>query len=498
MSENVFIIYPINLYEIEHLPKETDPTTYYLVEDPIFFGYREQKMNFNKGKLTLHRASMKYYYDYLKKHKKTVKYVDFKTVKTSSTTATATYDFLPKSMKKLSIYDPTDHLLLKRVESIAKKHHIKLHIHDTPNFLTPKEDLEEYVKNKKKFFHHHFYKWQKKRMDILKNTKSYDEENRKKLPESEKAKIPSLPENDEKTKYVKEAKKYINTNFPDNYGTTDAMIYPITHKSSEAWFSNFLKNRFQKFGEYQDAIAQGHPFIYHSVITPMLNIGLLDPQKIVQDLTKEYQKKSISINNYEGYMRQIIGWREYSRMLYLYQYDAIKNSNYFGNKRHLSKKWYDASTKILPIDDTIQSAFQYAYLHHILRLMMMSNFMNLCRLHPDDVYQWFMEFSADSYDWVMTNNVYSMGLYADGGLTMTRPYLSTSNYILKMSDYKKDGHWDKVWDTLYYYFLDQNYQKLRKTQMVRNLHIWDKKTSSEKAQIRKDAKKYIDDLTNKT
>lgn len=481
---SVFIIFPNTLFKTSQLPLKKD-TKYIIVEDPIFFGFREKKMNFNQIKLVLHRASMKYYYDYLKKSNFDVSYVDFKS---------ANKKYLP-STKEIHCFDPIDRLLINNLKKMSKSSKADLIIHESPNFLTPTEDFVKYAKGKKRFYHYNFYEWQKKRMGVLKGIQSKDSENRE--PPAKNLKGPTLPSNpDLKSKYVKEAKTYIKKIFGKNYGNADDFIYPITHQTSEKWFLHFLKNRFNKFGKYQDAIVPGEPFLYHSVITPMLNIGLLDPQWIVDQCTKYYKSKKISINNYEGYMRQVIGWREYSRMLYYVSYKPMKNGNFFNHKGKLNTKWYNGTTGIKPIDDTIKMAFKYGYLHHILRLMMMSNFMNLCQLHPHEVYQWMMEFSCDSYDWVMTNNVYSMGLYADGGLTMRKPYLSTSNYILKMSNYKKDGHWDEVWSNLYYYFLFTKKAQLRKTAMIRNLGIWDRKTSKEKEEIKREAKKILKSLTN--
>lgn len=504
---SAFLIFPHQLFNSEKLltkKEDEEDITYYLIEDPIFFGYREERMKFNQLKCVLHRASMKYYHDYLEdelkksksKLKPKIEYIDFSSAKKDTT-----YNFLKKDkiQENLHIFDPVDHLLLEKITKIAEKHKLELVIHETPNFLTPLSEGMKWAQGRKKFFHHQFYEWQKKRMNILKNTKSYDNENRKSPPKTglEEPDMPTNPDLD--SKYVKEAIKYVKKHFKDHYGDADNFIYPITHETSEKWFQHFLKNRFNNFGQYQDAITkEDQPFLYHSVITPMLNIGLLDPLWIVEETTKYYQnnKKQIKINNYEGYIRQVIGWREYSRVLYQAAYEPIKKGNYFNHKGKLNSKWYTGTTGIKPIDDTIISAFKTGYLHHILRLMMMSNFMNLCQLHPDEVYKWMMEFSVDSYDWVMTNNVYSMGLYADGGLTMRKPYLSSSNYILKMSNYKKDKHWETSWTTLYHYFLGSKTNELKKTALIRNLGIWEKKTSSEKSIIKNEAQELIKDLTN--
>lgn len=485
----IFLIYPTTLFKVDKLPK-IDDVIYLMVEDPIYFGDHEIKMKFNKIKLVLHRASMKYYYDYLRKNKKQVIYIE----------VNSKMDIKEKikgmKVEEIHCFDPTDHLLLKKIEKIGKQIGVKVEIHDNPNFVTTKKEMYEYAKDRKKYSHYHFYEWQKKRMRILTGIKSQDNMNRE--PPEKDIKIPKLPKNvDLNLSYVKEAKNYVNRKYSGNYGEVDNFIYPITHKTSEKWFLYFLKSKFNKFGKNQDIMIPGEPFLYHSVITPMLNIGLLDPLWIVDQCTKYYKKHKIGINNYEGYVRQIIGWREYSRMLYFVMYKPMKNGNYFNNNRKLNEKWYNGTTGIEPIDDTIKMAFKYGYIHHIMRLMVMCNFMNLCNLHPNEVYKWFMEFSCDSYDWVMTNNVYAMGMYADGGLTMKKPYISSSNYILNMSKYKKDGKWEEIWDTLYYYFLYKKNKQLKRTMLSRNLQIWSKKSSKEQNIIKINAQKYIKQITSK-
>ena len=187
--------------------------------------------------------------------------------------------------------------------------------------------------------------------------------------------------------------------------------------------------------------------------------------------------------DYEGFVRQLIGWREYERMLYVLDYENLISSNYFGNKKKLNKKWYTGETGLKPIDDTIIKAFKNGYLHHIERLMVMLNFMNLARIHPRQIYNWFMEFSCDSYDWVMVGNVYGMGYFSTN--TMRKPYLSTSNYIRQMTDYKNDGHWNEIWDALFYKFLTDNKPKLKGGAAVylRNLVHFEKKSSKEKKEI---------------
>lgn len=451
------LLFPNNIFEKNYLPKDID--TIYLIEDPIFFGFREKRLNFNKLKLILHVASMKFYQNYLTENGYKVVYIPY-----------SKNNYSKIKEKDLTCFEIVDHLLLKRIKS----HFGNVSFLKNPNFLLSEEQLKKY--NRKTPTHSSFYTYVKGELDILKGEKTFDMENRKKIPPG--TKIPSLPSVSE-NKYVKDAISYVNKKFGKNNGNTEHFIYPITFEESKKWFQNFIKERYSNFGVYQDAIMMNEDFLFHSVISPMFNVGLLNPDYVVAELTKHKGK----INNYEGFIRQVIGWREYQRYCYLYHYDEMKKSNIFQNKRKLNKKWYDGNLGILPVDDTIKTAFQYGYLHHILRLMVMSNFMNLCEIHPDEVYKWFMEFSVDSYDWVMIQNVYSMGMWSDGGLTMRKPYISTDNYILTMSNYPKKNDWGEIWKSLYYNFLEKHGKILLKTPYGRNLATWNKKSKKEKDEI---------------
>ena len=416
-----FLILPNQLYDKKYLNKDND---FIIYEHPQYF----TKYKFNKKKLVLHRASMKYYFDYLKDNKFKVKYLE--------------YD-KKLILKNYKLFNPVDKLKLTG----------KYEMLDSPNFLFTKELTEKYRKKTEKFFFNAFYMWGKKELDILPNIKSQDKHNRKTLPKD--ITIPKLPSNKKDDKYIKEAIKYVNKNFSKNYGNTNNFIYPISHSTVKTWLNNFLKKKLNKFGDYQDYINKNNNYLFHSILSSSINIGLINPKEIID---KILDLKGIKMNNLEGYIRQLF-WREYQKYCYIYY--NYNNKNYFGNSKKLNKDWYEGTTGILPIDNCIKNAFETGYLHHIERLMVVGNFMNLSQINPKEGYKWFMEFSCDSYEWVMNQNVYDMVFFVSGGATMRRPYASTSNYILKMSNYKKDK-WCDEWDQLYYKFLKKNKKKLWK------------------------------------
>ena len=245
---------------------------------------------------------------------------------------------------------------------------------------------------------------------------------------------------------------YVETYFSNNYASTEKFIYPTDHAGASLWLDEFLETRFEKFGSYEDAMVGSEHYLHHSVLTPMLNIGLLSPQQIIDRALQVGGNKNIPLNSLEGFIRQIMGWREFIRIVYEREGRHQRTQNFWGFERKIPKSFWLGTTGILPVDNVIQKLLQTGYSHHIERLMVMGNFMLLCEFHPDEVYRWFMEMYVDAYDWVMVPNVYGMSQFADGGLMTSKPYISGSNYLLKMSDYPK-GAWTEIWDGLFWRFM---------------------------------------------
>jgi len=238
---------------------------------------------------------------------------------------------------------------------------------------------------------------------------------------------------------------------PEMPSSKSDYVFPLTHTEANKWFEEFLSKRFENFGKYEDAIVQESPFLFHSGISVFLNNGLLLPSNVVKR-TLEYSKiKGIDLQNVEGFLRQIIGWREYCRLYYVsVPPEVYRPSQITGKTVNLPDFWYSQkpNSGIPIIDRTITKAWSYAYLHHIERLMVIANYMTLNNYHPDLLYKWMYEFSMDSWDWVMVFNCYSMGSYSDRGLATWKPYNSSSKYIKRMAR-EPSGSWEKVWDELY-------------------------------------------------
>ncbi len=492
--KEVVLIYPHQLFENSPILKKD--LTVFLIEDPLFF----TQYKFHKQKLILHRASMKAYEAVLLNLDFKVIYMDSKDLEKTSDII---FSLKKNNISKVRLYDPVDQWLEERLTRALEKANIKYEIIDTPLFLTKKEFLFDYFSNqngKRTYLMKNFYEWQRKRLNILieKDGKptggkwSFDTENRKKLPKD--LELPEMPL-PSKNEYVLEAKKYIEKYFKENYGSDNYFFYPVTTADSKIWLKKFLKEKLELFGPYEDAITTENNLLFHSVLSPILNIGLLTPKYIVEK-TLEYVKENphTSLASVEGFIRQIIGWREYMRAIYVLDGTNIRNKNYFNANRIIPEIFWTGETKIEPIDHTVKEVLKSAYSHHIERLMVMGNFMNLCGFKPNQVHRWFMELYIDAYDWVMVPNVYSMALYADGGIVTTKPYISGSNYILKMSNYKK-GEWSDIWDALFWNFVGTHYDKLKVEGRLGFIGITYQKMSEDKRKnYAKKAKEYLDTL----
>jgi deoxyribodipyrimidine photolyase-related protein len=447
--KSITILFPHQLFLPN--PAVNKEVEIYLVEEYLFF----RQYKFHQQKIVFHRASMKSYEASLIKEGYIVNYID------SQNELSDIRLLIPAlakdSIKTIHYIDTVDHWLEKRIQAAAAANDIKLIPYPSPDFLNTVEDTNEFFAQKKTYFQTDFYIWQRKKRNLLLDEKgkpaggkwTFDAENRLRFPKNELAPALAIPAED---KFVKEAKAYTVNFFSGNYGTTDTFIYPINHTAASEWLDNFLATRFSKFGIYEDAMVKKESVLYHSVLTPMLNTGLLTPQQVIDRTLIATDKFDIPINSLEGFIRQITGWREFIRIVYEKEGSKQRTTNYWVFTRKIPPSFWNGTTGIHPIDSVIKKILRTGYSHHIERLMVLGNFMLLCEFDPDEVYRWFMEMYIDSYDWVMVPNVYGMTQFADGGLMTTKPYISGSNYLLKMGDWDK-GDWQQIWDGLFWRFM---------------------------------------------
>jgi deoxyribodipyrimidine photolyase-related protein len=499
--KDIFVLFPIDLFkDIYYL----NNSKVILVEHERFFDRSSKQngsMKLNILKPVYHRASMQEYFQFLKTKKIDVEYISLKQnwIKIVKKHLSKNKDI------NLKLFDPVDRILEKEINNNFKNYEII----NTPRFILGTDDLKEYSDTHKSLRQTSFYSWMRKKTNVLmdRNLKpeggklTYDVANRnppyKGMADDinkKSSKIGEKAEQDISTdNKVISAVKYVTENIAEShlqiwngsykdikknkYNLSSVGLelrFPIDHKGADSRLKYFIKNKLDNFGTYQDAIIGStedndlRSFIYHSGISVMLNVGLLTPWQVIDAILKYYKSKSNKkkiLPDVEGFVRQLIGWREFSR--YTYEYESIKylNKNFFSANKKLNKSWYGATTNILPVDDCIEKAFKFGYLHHIERLMVISNFMTISSIHPKEMFRWFTEFSLDSYDWVMEYNIYVMASYSDGGNFTTKPYISSSNYIFKMSDYQNNSlnkEWANKWDLLFWKFMKRHKTKIKK------------------------------------
>lgn len=445
----IILILPNSLFENNHLILKYPDHGIIIYEHPLFFVAH----SYHKLKLILHRASMKYYQDFIKsKYNKTTQYINFDD------------KLILSKYTEIHCYDPVDYTIAKEFNKFNN-----VFLHNTPLFIETIGDLTQFHNKYPKAKHSTFYNWQKKNLNIIPDIKSTDKENRNKFPKDYKENYKIVFTSN---KYVSDAVKYINKHFKDNFGES-GVYFPVTHKDAKKHFNIFLKKRFDEFGTNQDAINSKIFLGNHSLLSPLLNIGLITPRYVINKILK--LKNKIHINDLEAFIRQIIGWRSYVRYIYVFCRKQLI-VNHFNHKNKLSNDWFN-KINILPVDTVIEKVRLYGYAHHIERLMIVSNFMLLNEIDPKYVIEWFYKF-IDAYPWVMEPNVYGMSQYAST-IMMTRPYFSSSNYIIKMSEYKynsgdkiklKSGeyYWSEIWNALYYNFINNKQSELKKNYSTAN------------------------------
>lgn len=446
----ISLVFPNQLFQQHPAIQKDRPIV--MIEEWLYF----RQYRFHQQKIALLRAGMQFYKQFLTKNGcQVAHYVE--AVDDQCDIRNCIKKLSTEKITEIHTCELSDDWLNRRLTMACKKYNIEVSWYPNPNFITPLNEAIKLLENKKKYFQTDFYIWQRKRLKILleDNDKpvggqwTFDTDNREKFPKQAKAPALSWPAIQP---FYNEAIEYVEKHFSHHYGSLSKQRYPSTFDEANKWLKEFLHHRFAQFGVYEDAMVQQELILHHSVLTPMLNIGLLQPRQVIDAAMEYASEREIPLNSLEGFIRQIIGWREFIRVVYEQAGRKQRTTNYWGFTRKIPESFWTGTTGIHPVDCVIKKALEHGYNHHIERLMVMGNFFLLCEFDPDEVYRWFMEMYVDAYDWVMVPNVYGMTQYADGGLMTTKPYISGSNYLMKMGDWEK-GEWQQIWDALFWRFM---------------------------------------------
>ena len=432
----LLILFPHQLFA--KVLQDSSITSVILHEHSLFF----TQYKFHPEKIALHKESMVLFTKELEKLGKTVEV-------THKPLCEVAQDLRTLGVTHISHYELCDDYLERDFNAaFADFRRVE---HPSPMFLTPKLEREKYFEGKKRVSMADFYKWQRRRLNILvepdgnptEGQWSFDTENRKPIPKSV---IPPVGN----------------------------LAYPRTHAEAQAQLTWFLQNCLATFGPYEDALRSTDGRLFHSILTPALNIGLITPQEIVTQTLDFAKANPVPIASLEGFLRQVIGWREFVHGTYEALGSTQRTTNFFGFTNSLPEAFWTGETGLLPADTVIKRVNETAYCHHIERLMVLGNLLLLLEIQPNAVYEWFMAQFIDAYDWVMVPNVYGMSQYADGGLMTTKPYICGSAYLRKMGDWAK-GDWTREWDALYWRFIHHHRNLFlanhRSSMMV---HLFDK------------------------
>lgn len=404
---------------------------------------------------------------------------------------------------------PDEYRLDEQLKNICTEIKIKSEAYNTEHFMTERNGLSDFF-GKKNYLMESFYRNIRKRFNIMMDGDkpitgkwNYDKDNRKKIPKEHCPPTPLVFQKNISSIYdliKKEKIKTIGTVDPTNF------LWPTNRKESLELLAFFVKNCLQHFGDFQDAMTPHFWSLYHSRLSFSMNIKLISPLEVVQQAVREWEKRKdeISISQIEGFVRQIIGWREYMRGIYWAKMPEFATLNYFNNKRKLPSWFWTGQTKMACLKHTINQSLNYAYAHHIQRLMITGNFTLLAGIGPDEVDEWYLGIYIDAIEWVEITNTRGMSQFADGGIIGTKPYCSSANYIDKMSHYCKGCFYNKKlktgeracpFNSFYWNFYDRNRSLLEKNPRIGMAYrTWDRMKSVDKAAILEQAATYLEQI----
>ena len=394
---------------------------------------------------------------------------------------------------------------------LTQKLVIESKVYDTEHFFTKREELNNLFENKKEFLMETFYRTMRKQHHILMDNGkpiggkwNFDHDNRKRIPEKHRIIDPKL--------YNRDVSEFVN--LLGNCGiktigkvNSKSFIWPVTRDESLELLDYFIENCLPLFGTLQDAMTKKSWSIYHARISFSLNIKLISPKEVI-DKTVEYWSvnQHCEINQIEGFIRQILGWREYMRGIYWAKMPEYKSLNFFEHTNKLPNWFWDGNTKMNCLNHSISQSLEYSYAHHIQRLMVTGNFALLAGIDPDEVDAWYLGIYIDAFEWVEITNTRGMSQYADGGIVGSKPYISSASYIDKMSDYCKSCHYnssEKIgekacpFNSLYWNFFDRHQDKLRANFRLKMMYsIWDKMDPIQKENILIQADQYLSNIEN--
>ena len=400
--------------------------------------------------------------------------------------------------ERVILTEPGEWRLHDEMQSWPKVLGIPVAILEDDRFICSIEAFAGWARGRKQLRMEHFYRQMRRRTGLLMNADApeggkwnYDQDNRKRAQPDIHMPRPYRVEPDAITA---EVIVLVEERFCDHFGDLKPFWFAVTRQDAEAAREHFISHALPSFGTFQDAMLEGEPFLYHSVLSLYINCGLLDPLDLCRRVEAAYRNGRVPVNAAEGFIRQIIGWREFVRGIYWLRMPAYRSGNYFGHSRALPSFYWTGQTRMACLRAAIAQTKEHAYAHHIQRLMVTGNFALLAGIAPEDVHEWYLTVYADAYEWVELPNTLGMSQFADGGLLASKPYIASAAYIKRMSNYCTNCRYDPrartddgacPFNALYWDFLARHRAKLaRNPRMAQMYRTMDGFASSEMKPIR--------------
>lgn len=394
----------------------------------------------HKQKITLIFSAMRHFAEELRAAGRHVTYLTYgKPPNITGFADVISHMLAQHSFNRLYVTAPGEHRLAQDMADWGTRFDMPVHILPDERFIASDEEFRAWADGKKQLRMEFFYREMRRKTGLLMDGKeplggqwNYDADNRKKLPKGHVLPTRLRTQPDAMTQDVM---SLVEAHFGNHFGTLDGFSWPVTRAEAQAQFTHFLDECLPHFGDYQDAMKSQESFLYHGLVSTSLNIGLLDPLEVCRAAEARLQNDRAPLNAVEGFIRQVLGWREYIRGIYWLKMPDYEHENFFNHDRALPAFYYTGETDMACLRDAVTTTRTHAYAHHIQRLMVTGNFALLAGLAPEAVNRWYLEVYADAFQWVELPNTHGMALFADGGVVASKPYVSSGAYINRMSDY---------------------------------------------------------------
>jgi len=465
----------------------------------------------HRQKIVLILSAMRHFAKALRDEGFVVDYYDYKTRPTKSFTDALRTTIDQHDVSKVIITEPGEWRVRQEIENWSSLPDVELEIRSDDRFFAPLSEFEEFAKGRKELRMEYFYRGLRRNTGILMEPDgkpvggqwNFDHDNRKALPDDL---APPPPKSFAPDPVTRDLLDLAYDDFPDGLGTVESFGWAVTRQDALMALDHFIDHRLACFGDYQDAMTVKSATVYHSLISPYINIGLLLPDEVCRAAERAYHDGKAPLNAVEGFIRQILGWREYVRGLYWFMGQDYVTRNHFEAKRPLPAFFWDGDVSLNCLKQAIGETLENAYAHHIQRLMVIGNFSLLTGLSVQEVCEWYLAVYIDAFEWVELPNTLGMALYADGGTMASKPYAASGKYIDRMSDYcqgcpfnprKNIGSDACPFNALYWHFLDRNVDKLGNNARLRMAYRnWARMKDADKESLIAQANAFLNKLDN--